>query len=659
MASNVLTLSEKSQESLVHFVRAALDSNKKRNDLHNKMEAIDVAYARYQMAKKQAEEAGTDEVYNDIAMQPCGTLSDITAPIVVSQVDSMVGYLADIWCSGYPMFPVVSTFKKAEQAKKLQAIIDGHAQVGGYPRQLVKFFRNCVKYNIGALEIDWAPIEKYSSTVDYMKPLEQAKIEKKMEHYNRVTSVDVYNLVYDQSVAEMADVPVKGQFAGWVDMYNRIELIKHLQYLKTTPYGYNTTQALATGLGQGAGDSANGGLYYKQKPQISKFVSSRDSRGMLDFDWSKWMLHQQQRYQGRPTSGMYEVARLYARIIPEEHGIYSANKSVPQIWKLEVVNNTKLIRAERVISAYDILPILVGQPFEDGFSEQTQSTAEMQIDYQETFSKLINIRIHAARRAVSDRGIYDPKMIDMADANNPHPAAKIPLKPNARMGNKSLDDAYKSIPFDARGTDGVIQDAALIMDMSGKQTGLNKPQQGEFQKGNKSVTEWQDTMSGSDNRLRLCPMVLEYQVFTPLKDQLKLNIFQYGPTGVFPDTRKGGSIEVTAEDLTKMQQDRENVLFFKVADGYLPTSKIASTQALSEGMVLIGNSPILQAAYGPRLPQIFTHIMHLSGVEGFDEYTPEAQEAQANIQQAQQSGLLPGQTDPNATPATPPVEGAQ
>jgi hypothetical protein len=205
------------------------------------------------------------------------------------------------------------------------------------------------------------------------------------------------------------------------------------------------------------------------------------------------------------------------------------------------------------------------------------------------------------------------------------------------MGGKQLQDAYYPIPFDPRGTDGVIQDAQIVTGMSGQLTGLNKPQQGEFQKGNKSVKEWSDTMASSDNRLRLPAMALEYQVFGPFKEQLKLNIYQNGPTGIFQDMKKGEPVEVTSEDIMKL---RKTVLAFKVADGYLPISKIAATGAIAEGMTLIGNSPILQQSMGPSMPAMFAHLMQLSGVQGLDEYMPDEATAQANIAaaQAQEAG---------------------
>ena len=39
-------------------------------------------------------------------------------------------------------------------------------------------------------------------------------------------------------------------------------------------------------------------------------------------------------------------------------------------------------------------------------------------------------------------------------------------------------------------------------------------------------------MGGSDNRLRLPALTLEYQFFVPLKEMLKFNIYQYGEDAI-------------------------------------------------------------------------------------------------------------------------------
>lgn len=615
---NPARLSENAQKSLVKYVGMALEEHRKREDLINKMTVIDIAYARYKESLTDS-----DGVDTAAANMECGVnLDDITAPIVVAQVDSFVGYLADVFLSGYPIFPVVSTPKYRKEASQLQSIIDSHAMLGGYPRQLLKFLRDCIKYNLGAVEVDWVPVDKYSMNLSTLNPTDPAQAKKATEYYSCIKWRDPYNLIGDPRVVDMADIPYKGEYVGYVELVSRVELVKLLQYLETTVYGYNTTQALHTAIGSVSSTalSATSGMYYRERPQISDIVTARSFRQFMDFDWDRWLNSQPQR-QGRQVKGMYEVATLYARIIPTEHQMHGPNSKMPQVWKLKVVNNDKLICAQRIISAYDILPILIGQPMEDGFGEQTQSIGEMQIPMQEAASTLINIRFATARRAVADRAVYDPRAIDSSDINAPIPAPKIPLKPNALTGGKTIDSIYKTIPFDPRGTDGVIQDAREVYMMSGQLTGLNKPQQGEFQKGNKSVKEWNDTMAGSDNRLRLPALCLEYQVFVPLKEQLKLNIYQYGPTGIFMNYKQGDVIEISQDDINKL---RQTVLFFKLADGYIPAAKLASTDAIVTGMQMIQQSPFLQQVLGPALPGIWAHLMTLGGVQGLDEYIPQA-----------------------------------
>jgi hypothetical protein len=271
------------------------------------------------------------------------------------------------------------------------------------------------------------------------------------------------------------------------------------------------------------------------------------------------------------------------------------------------------------------------------------------MQFQEAAKKLFAIRFNAARRAVVDRAIYSPQHLDESDVNAPHPAAKIPLRPNSLKVGQTIDNVYKSIPFDPRGTETVVQDINSVIDMSRMLNGINKPQQGEFQKGNKSVQEWQDTMSGSDNRLRLPAMAFEYQLFMPLKENIKLNIMQYGPTGIFQNMKTGEPLEVTTQDIEKI---RASVFMFKIADGYIPASKMAATAAIQQGMQTIQTSPILQQAYGAYLPQMFAHLMKLAGVDGLDEYSPQIAQPITPTGPGQPGQQVPGQ---GALPPSTPV----
>lgn len=132
-------------------------------------------------------------------------------------------------------------------------------------------------------------------------------------------------------------------------------------------------------------------------------------------------------------------------------------------------------------------------------------------------------------------------------------------------------------------------------------------------------------MGGADSRLRLPALAMENQLFGPLKEILKFNIFQYGEDSVVISQRTGEEMAV------KIQELRQKVLTFQVADGYTPKSKLASTEAIIQIMTMISQSPILQQTYGMMLPNIVAHLAQLMGVKGMSEYAPQANAPQAPL----------------------------
>ena len=105
-----LVPSKESQALIVEFLRRVQTEAKRTTDYFTKMEVIDIAYARYKGAKTDANGFTSGESM-DAATTPVGVtdMPSTTPPVLVSQVDSMVGYLADVFLSGSPMFPVVSS----------------------------------------------------------------------------------------------------------------------------------------------------------------------------------------------------------------------------------------------------------------------------------------------------------------------------------------------------------------------------------------------------------------------------------------------------------------------------------------------------------------------------------------------------------------------
>jgi hypothetical protein len=100
---------------------------------------------------------------------------------------------------------------------------------------------------------------------------------------------------------------------------------------------------------------------------------------------------------------------------------------------------------------------------------------------------------------------------------------------------------------------------------------------------------------------------------------LKFNIYQYGEDAVVTSQRSGEEFQII------IAQMRKKALKFRIADGYTPKSKLASTDMITQLMQLIMQAPILQQAYGAGLPNMVAHLAQLGGVRGLDEYNPQPQ----------------------------------
>ena len=620
------------QKNILELAKFILSEHRSQTEMWSKMEAIDVAYARY-VTNKDPNNGVVNGEGIDAATTPVGVFNapSTTPPVVVSQVDSMVAYLAEVFLSGYPIFPVVSSPSNRGDAEALEALLDDHSTLGGYPRELLIFFRDCIKYNIGAVEADWTSVDQYQ-VMDDLLTEDQVSLQKKAVHFTKLKRLDPYNTIRDRNILP-GECSKDGDYAGYIEILSKPKMKKYLNKISLSGGAMNVTKALE---GYITSDAPN----WRIHPQVSEYVAARKPTSSVD--WNAF-LGVKPEDTPRGLVGNYEKVTLYVRVSPGDLGMPGPKPNTPQIIKIVVVNGETLVLAERMTSAYDYLPILFGQPQEDGLGEQTQSVAESSIPIQQAAKTMFNISFNAARRAVSDRALYDSNKINPRDINAPVPAAKIPVRVNSLDG-QGLDSAYKAIPFDSRGTENAMTYGMQIVGFGKDLSGLNGPQQGQFQKGNKSVKEWNDTMGGSDNRLRLPALTLEYQFFVPLKEMLKFNIYQYGEDAIVTSQKSGEELQVIISQL------RKKVLKFRIADGYTPKSKLASTEMITQLMQLIMQAPILQQAYGASLPNMVAHLAQLGGIRGLDEYNP----------QVMQQALPPStQLGPSGDPVQQNTENAQ
>jgi hypothetical protein len=633
-ASTPVLLSKNTQAGLLDFHRQCYQQYNSQWNLREQMRDIDLAYAREMDLTVENQRAKIANRYGDK-----DRFQNITIPIVMPQVEAAVTYQSSVFLTGIPLFGVSASPEWENEALQMETIIDNQATRGGWTRELTMFFRDGFKYNISALECCWAREVTWLPETNIAFDARIAKPKEVIWEGNKLKRWDMYNTFFDNRV-NPAEMHLKGDFVGNTEVMSRIRL---KQFINSLPDARleNIKEAFESGMGAiSISTGASGGIENYYVPQINP-------RAMLTpalqgaFNWESWAGVSGAK-QGIEYKNMYEVTTMYARIMPSDFNMKLPEQNTPQIWKLIFVNHQVLIYAERQTNAHNMLPVLFGQPLEDGLGYQTKSLADNVSPIQDITSALSNSTIAARRRAISDRTLYDPSRVTEAHINNANPSAKIPVRPGAY--GKPVSDAVHAFPFRDDQAPYVAQLMQQYGAMANMISGQNPVRQGQFVKGNKTTSEFDTVMGNANGRDQMIAMGYESQIFTPLKEILKINTLQY----------QGGISLYNREKKTDVKVDpvalRTAVMQFKMSDGLTPTDKIMDSDMLAVALQQIGSSPVIGAGYN--IAPMFSYLMKLKGAELTPfEKSPQQQAYEQAMGQYQQMVMQLYKQNPEQDPA--------
>jgi hypothetical protein len=464
-------------------------------------------------------------------------------------------------------------------------------------------FRDGFKYNLFATEVKWERKVTAALETDInFGDGKQGKPKNVNWEGNSLKRLDLYNTFFDTRVSPTR-IHEDGEFAGYNELMSRVKLKKFISELPDKIIG-NVTKAFESGVGgTSTGVSSASGIanYYIPDINLGGGLTNGANHGM---NWMSWAglggTESKIKYKN-----MYKVTTLYARIMPADFDIKVPAANTPQVWKFIVVNDSVVLYAERQTNAHGFIPILFAQPYEDGLTYQTKSLAKNVEPIQDISSSLMNSVLAARRRALSDRGLYDPSRVTEANINSMNPSAKIPVRPSAY--GKPLSEAYYSIPFRDDQSPLIMQQIGAMGQFADKISGSNPARQGQFVKGNKTQHEFDSVMNSSNGRDQMTSLLLEAQLFTPMKEMLKINILQYQGAGSVYNPEKQQSVQVDPVAL------RKAVLEFKISDGLTPTDKLVNSDVMMVAMQQIGSSPQIGAGYN--IAPLFSYLMKTQGAD--------------------------------------------
>lgn len=592
-----IIIPDKSQEALIQFHKQCYSMLNQQWNIRAQMREVDLAYIRETDWTVEHKRAQLANRYGDSSK-----FQNVTVPVVMPQVEAAVTYQSSVFLTGNPIFGWVAAPDNEDAALQYQAIIEENSIRGGWVRELMIFFRDCFKYNLGLVETIWDRQVTAAIETDMgFTGGQEGKPKEVIWQGNCVRRWDPYNSFWDARY-KPTDISRNGEFIGQTELMSRIHLKKFINELPDKMVS-NIKLAFESGMGSNAG-SGVGGIESYYLPQINPdALIQKDPKRSTD--WLAWASLLERPAGEIVYKNLYEVTTLYARIIPQDFRLRVPSANTPQVWKFIIVNHQILIYAERQTNAHNLLPVLIGQPNEDGLGYQTKSLASNAKPFQEIASALVNSAMAARRRAISDRGIYNPLLVSTAHINSDSPTAKIPMRPAGY--NKNPSEAYFPIPFRDDQSAVAFQELPQILQMANVVNGQNQAKQGQFVKGNKTLHEFDTVMNNANGRDQTTAMLFEAQVFTPMKEIIKINTIQYqAGTSIYSPTQQ----RVVKIDPVQL---RQSFTAFKITDGLTPTDKIISSDELAMAMQVMGSSQAIGAGYN--MASAFSYLMKTRNVD--------------------------------------------
>lgn len=554
-------------------------------------------------------------------------IADTEVAICHIQRETALAYYQDIFLTGYPVFSVIGNAEASEAAAMLAVLCSRDQETFGWHGNLLDALGDALDFNVCAAEVSWAT--KRVPTVG-MSSAETRNpgIDNIIAEGNQIKRLNPYNCFWDTRV-EPSKAHTDGDFVGYVEAMTYISLRRLMQELTTEYLVTNNIKSIFNS---------------KFKSELFYVPKIRRDGNSGSFNWDKWFGF------GDPglatvtlenSVGVYEVTTLYARLIPREWKINVPSPKQPQIFKLLYVNGI-LMYLEPMMQNYPTLPIVIGQLTKGA---DKKSFVEFIMDLQDMSTSMLRGTMDSMRRQVADRALYDPTRIRKQDIDSANPVAKIPVRANTYQ--QDIRTAFQHIPYEDRFVSLFQQNLGAIQALADSTTGQNRGAQGQFQRGNKTMEEFQTIMSRGESRMLLGAHRLEDTFFKAVKDILLTNYLLFATNGQAEDFQKPGQVvEIDPKIL------REEKPKFKVASGLTPAAKLGNVNAKIQAINMMAMDPILRIEYN--IGKMIEDVVQISGFSDLGSFkrSPEEQQQALAIIAATSIAEDGGQ----GAPGTPPQQ---
>jgi len=559
-------------------------------------------------------------------------LADLEVPIVMPQIESAVAYQTGVYLTSYPIFGVVASPKNQDAALQFETVIGNHSIRYGWAQELIKAFRNGFKYNFGPVACLWR--RQNAATITTSTDAATAglgQLQQMMQEGNVLRTLDPYNCFMDMSVLPSRHHE-DGTAFGWNELHNRMQFKRFVGTLDPTKTT-SLREAFESSFEVQGGDAGSATNYYSPTINRAFNVSSL----VTGTNWLQYvgLTNSTSAVNRINYRDRYLVTHFICRALPSDFG---RQGNTPAIFYGIIVNWKHVVYVEQLVSPNDHLPVFIMQPNDDGLGYQTQSMLDAALPFQDMSSALWNITLESQRRAVFDRLIFNERYINKADIDPASSVARIPLRNASQFKGEDIGKAVYQIPYRNDGANLNLQLSEMVSQMADVASGQNKVDRGQFQKGNKTKTEFETTMANSNGRQQLVSMSIEGQFMTPLKETIKHNLLLNQAAGTFMNRDQQAEVEV---DPVKM---RSSILEFKITDGILPADKLLNVDLMSVFLQTAQAMPAVMTEYD--IMGMFLYWAKLKGAYWLKDFKRSPEQQQQFLQTFQQTSMAQNATPP-------------
>lgn len=573
-------LSERTQAELVKRIKDLVDNRSSLTERRARFIAIDKAI-------QLEDDKRTKRPKHDF-------MSDHRPPTMLSHIESAYAFYVNLFASGEPVFKIVGNADQSEQVKQMQLKVNADSEASAYPTVISKAMRDALKYDECSLVVEWT-----AQSLPVFGPSDdqgRATLANNRIEGNTLKYISPYNTFYDENVSHF-ERHAKGTHVGYFEQVSMVELHQTLSDWQSVGKSVmNVEDAFVNG-------RSNATIRWQRPNFGNRSNGSDNGLASLWGDYAPVNPQNSQKYSEYKEH--YERTVVYMRLIPSMFGINCTDSNRVQIFKFVVVNMETMILAERITNVMQYFNIITGQLNDDNIQQLSKSMAELLAPTQNLATEMADVMLGLIYKAAGDKGIYDQKLISKADIETRNPMAKIPARPSAT--GRSLSEAFLPLRADASAA-GLIENMQRSLAQNAADiTGQNNSSRGQFQKGNKTMQEFDTVMSNADAIKYAKAILLENSFFTPIKFAIRNNILQYMQAG---EVRAGGqAMKVDPVAL------RQAALSFRIADGLKNVERIANTSQLGNALQLLMQQAEVASARGIDVFKGVLRYIELLGVD--------------------------------------------